>query len=39
MPPRNDLVFKGDAPSNQEAINRSVKPVLMTDMDNGAERS
>ena len=37
MLPRTDLVFRsGEPPSNQDALNRSVKPVLMTDMEHGA---
>ena len=30
---------RGEVPSIQDALSRSVKPVLMTDMENGAERS
>lgn len=32
-------IARGDVPSIQDALSRSVKPVLMTDMENGAERS
>lgn len=32
-------IARGEVPSIQDALSRSVKPVLMTDMENGAERS
>lgn len=32
-------LLRGDMSSIQDALSRSVKPVLMTDMENGAERS
>ena len=32
-------MLRGDVPSIQNALNRSVKPILMTDVENGAERS
>lgn len=32
-------MLRSDVPSIQNALNRSVKPILMTDVENGVERS